>query len=294
MIKIGEFSTLTGISIHMLRNYDKIGLLVPACTDECSGYRYYKEEQIPVANQIVVLKNFGFGLKEITEILHTYQSPEKIQLFLQDKMQEKLLEIAIAKEQMQKMQQAVQEIAKEDLRSLSVTVKHIPARIVISLRGIIHKFEDEGLLWNDLKNICNQLQIKQTLSEYSFAITHRIEFCQAPSPANQSNRVSEIDVEVQKVIEALPSAKITASASMLCKRNHTLQFLQFPSCEVAALAFRGSYNQIGDINAYMNEWINKNHYKQSGSPFVTYFLSPGNEQNPENFITEACFPIVKL
>ncbi len=29
MLKIGEFSTLTGISIHMLRNYDKIGLLRP-------------------------------------------------------------------------------------------------------------------------------------------------------------------------------------------------------------------------------------------------------------------------
>lgn len=29
MLKIGEFATITGISINMLRNYDKIGLLIP-------------------------------------------------------------------------------------------------------------------------------------------------------------------------------------------------------------------------------------------------------------------------
>lgn len=32
MLRIGEFSALSGISIHMLRNYDKIGLLIPSYT----------------------------------------------------------------------------------------------------------------------------------------------------------------------------------------------------------------------------------------------------------------------
>ena len=89
VIKIGEFSVLTGISIHMLRNYDKIGLLKPALIDEQSGYRFYKEEQIPLANQIVVLKELGFGLKEIQNIQLEYGSTERMQEFLQDKMKEK-------------------------------------------------------------------------------------------------------------------------------------------------------------------------------------------------------------
>ena len=31
MLKIGEFASLSSISIHMLRHYDKIGMLTCAC-----------------------------------------------------------------------------------------------------------------------------------------------------------------------------------------------------------------------------------------------------------------------
>ena len=63
MLKIGEFSKITGISIYMLRNYDKIGLLIPKYIDGDSGYRYYGEEQIPVANQIQVYERCIRGIK---------------------------------------------------------------------------------------------------------------------------------------------------------------------------------------------------------------------------------------
>ena len=42
MLKIGEFSGLSRISIRMLRYYDENGLLCPAYIDETSGYRYYE------------------------------------------------------------------------------------------------------------------------------------------------------------------------------------------------------------------------------------------------------------
>ena len=308
MIKIGEFSSLTGISIHMLRNYDKIGLLVPAHTDVESGYRYYKEEQIPVANQIVVLKNLGFGLKEIADIQLQYNSTERMQEFLSDKMKEKQAEIQKAQEQMNRMQQAMQELAKEEMRSLSVTVKTIPERTVASLRGLIYRFEDEGLLWEELGQICEQLSIKNANYEYSYAITHHLEFdfaskmsLEKPDSKAASNdksmaenyRIKEIDVEVQRVIEKLPSAKVKTKAGTLCSGGRVIDFFCVPQCEAAALAFRGKYSQLGDINAYMAEWVKKNGYRISGMSFVTYYLSPGNEPNPDNFVTEVCFPVVK-
>jgi len=39
MLKIGDFSKLSRISIRMLRHYDEIGLLVPKSTDSFTGYR---------------------------------------------------------------------------------------------------------------------------------------------------------------------------------------------------------------------------------------------------------------
>ena len=52
MLKIGEFSKLSRVSIRLLRHYDEAGLLAPASTDPFTGYRYYSEAQLPIANRI--------------------------------------------------------------------------------------------------------------------------------------------------------------------------------------------------------------------------------------------------
>lgn len=41
MLKIGDFSKLSRISIRMLRHYNEIGLLIPESIDDFTGYRYY-------------------------------------------------------------------------------------------------------------------------------------------------------------------------------------------------------------------------------------------------------------
>ena len=55
MLKIGEFSKLSRISIRMLRHYDETGLLRPTEIDRFTGYRYYCEDQLPVAGRIAAL-----------------------------------------------------------------------------------------------------------------------------------------------------------------------------------------------------------------------------------------------
>ena len=69
MLKIGDFSKLSRISIRMLRHYDEIGLLKPGKVDAFTGYRYYEESQLLDAERIQVLKNMGFGLSVIREIM---------------------------------------------------------------------------------------------------------------------------------------------------------------------------------------------------------------------------------
>lgn len=45
-MKIGEFAKMTGMTISVLRHYDKEGLLCPDYIDHFSGYRYYLTDQI--------------------------------------------------------------------------------------------------------------------------------------------------------------------------------------------------------------------------------------------------------
>ena len=67
MLKIGDFSKLSRVSIRMLRHYDDIGLLKPAETDAFTGYRYYREDQLLVIGRITALKDMGFALADIVE-----------------------------------------------------------------------------------------------------------------------------------------------------------------------------------------------------------------------------------
>lgn len=67
LLRIGEFSKLTGISIRTLRYYDEIDLFKPAEIDLFTDYRYYKEEQIEDLELINKLKSVGFTLEEIKQ-----------------------------------------------------------------------------------------------------------------------------------------------------------------------------------------------------------------------------------
>ncbi|TCZ75500.1 MerR family transcriptional regulator [Paenibacillus albiflavus] len=70
MYSIGELSKNTNISIRTLRYYDEIGLLKPAKVAD-SGYRYYSNEEIRVLQHIAALKELGFTLASIKEMLST-------------------------------------------------------------------------------------------------------------------------------------------------------------------------------------------------------------------------------
>ena len=60
MLKIGEFSKLSRVSIRMLRHYDELGLLTPETIDPYTGYRYYSASQLVRMNRITALRAMGF------------------------------------------------------------------------------------------------------------------------------------------------------------------------------------------------------------------------------------------
>lgn len=66
--RVGEFATLTGVSIRTLHHYDQLGLLRPAEHSE-AGYRLYSERDLLRLQQILTLRYLGFALKQIGLLL---------------------------------------------------------------------------------------------------------------------------------------------------------------------------------------------------------------------------------
>jgi DNA-binding transcriptional MerR regulator len=69
MFSIGEFARHGRVSVRMLRHYDAIGLLRPACVDPASGYRFYQASQLAQLNRVVALKDLGFSLQQVQAII---------------------------------------------------------------------------------------------------------------------------------------------------------------------------------------------------------------------------------
>ena len=76
MLKIGEFSKSTGMTIKALRHYENLGLIRPYWIDKYTGYRYYEESQVLLVRRIAYLKTLGFSLREVQRLLSANLSEE--------------------------------------------------------------------------------------------------------------------------------------------------------------------------------------------------------------------------
>lgn len=266
MLKIGEFSELSSISINMLRHYDKIGLLIPEHVDQVSGYRYYDKEQLVQSNRIVALKAMGFGLGEIKEANSMNQS--EIQNLLQVKLQSKQDEIKSIQNQIMRINKAMQMSSENKEYALSIITKMIPKLWVVSFRGRISDFPQEGLLWKKLMEECEKQDIMVSADSVAMAVNHGI-----------NDEENGFDVEVQLSVEK----------SQKC--NGDIKIYRIPECTVASIIFQGSYARIDSINSFVARWLENNQFEISGKVFSIYHNSPRESKSEENFVTELCFPI---
>lgn len=69
LLTIGRFAHICGLSVHTLRHYDDIGLLVPAEVDASTGYRRYRRDQVRDARLIQALRWIDLPIEELRAVL---------------------------------------------------------------------------------------------------------------------------------------------------------------------------------------------------------------------------------
>ena len=77
MLKIGEFSKLSQMTVKALRFYEKEDLLIPASVDEWTGYRFYTTDQLTTVARIKSYRQLNLSIEEIKAIFKG-KNPRKI------------------------------------------------------------------------------------------------------------------------------------------------------------------------------------------------------------------------
>jgi len=88
MLKIGEFSRLSQVTIKTLHHYDELGLIKPVHIDPVTNYRFYEVEQLPRIHRIMALKEMGLSLEQIGIMLEKELPTDEIRGMLHFKQAE--------------------------------------------------------------------------------------------------------------------------------------------------------------------------------------------------------------
>ncbi|KAA9005406.1 MerR family transcriptional regulator [Paenibacillus spiritus] len=273
MLRIGIFSNLSRISIRMLRHYDEIGLLVPESIDESTGYRYYSEAQLLLAARIQAFKNMGFGLNSIREIIRNCPDSRTMRQYLLNQQSQLAAQAAHIGDQLQRIEDAILQIGKEEsLMKYSITLKEMPERQVASLRAIIPAYDQEGLLWEKMMRELAMQQVPLPADEpcLSMAIFHDSDY-----------KEQNPDVEIQLPVQG----SFRSTGDVVFKRE--------PSMLAATVIYQGSYAQLSEVNRAIAEWVRDTGYQFDGPMFNIYHVSPSQTSNPDEWVTEVCYPVIR-
>lgn len=137
MLNIGEFARLCQVSPRMLRHYDELDLLRPEAVDPTNGYRYYGVHQLERLHRIVALRDIGFGLEQIRQILTEQVSVEELRGMLRLRRAQIEQSVGEEQERLRRVGAHLRALEWRDAMELEdVVIKHTqPVRAALASAG---------------------------------------------------------------------------------------------------------------------------------------------------------------
>lgn len=168
---IQQIAAQTGVTSRTLRHYDALGLLTPSSFG-INGYRYYDTEALAKLQQILLLRQLGLGLAEISRILSGEKSlPDAIDrhLGLLEKEQERISKQITTLHRTQRALRDEKEITMEEIFEGFDYREH---REEVTSRWGKESYES-GALWWKSKSDAEKRQFAEEVQSISDAwITH--------------------------------------------------------------------------------------------------------------------------
>ena len=203
MFRIGDFSRIARVSARLLRFYDEIGLFTPAHADPQTGYRYYTVAQLSQLNRVLVLKDLGFNLDQVRDILSSDIGAAELRNMLLLRRNDVEQTLAVESQRLHRIETRIAQLESEGTLSADdVVVRAEPARRILSLRRTVPSFGAARGLIVELSNHARQFLPKRH-SHTLIVIAHSLQFEQ-----------DELDVEFGYAFEDEPKRNVPAGAAV--------------------------------------------------------------------------------
>ena len=249
MFRIGEFSRLSRVSVRMLRHYDQLGLLKPSHIDSFTNYRHYSADQLPRLNRILALRDLGFSLEQIGNMLDEALPSEQLLGMLKLKRAE--LEQQMQSEQL-RMTRLEARINQMDGQTLSnkydVVVREIEPQLVATYREVAADDDRIQYMFEELEAYIAQFNARADLP---------------PTTIYYDPEYREKDIDAEVVV---PLKSVIPGTELF----HIRELARIP--RAACVIHTGSYVTIYQAYNTLLGWIESNGYRMLG-PIREVYLS---------------------
>lgn len=269
MFTVGEFSKIAQVSKRFLRYYDEIGLFTPVQIDPLNGRRYYSADQLSTLNRILALKDLGFSLEQIQDLLRENVSADAMQALLLRKKAEIEAQLQSELERIHRIESRLYAIREAD-KPLNVVIKHMDAQPVLSARVMAETF-DTGL--HMMKKI-----------KARFARNKRYGLCYCICQEGNTSTLN-MDLEIGCLIEG------DEHPDMSIGENLHLRYRVLPSVMwMATSVVKGSLDRVLAGYGQIGAWAEANGYRPIGLPRELTLQLP-KAADASDMITEVQFPV---
>lgn len=277
--RIGEFANFARVTIKMLRHYDRLGLLKPAAVDPETNYRYYSAEQLPRLNRIISLKDLGFSLDQVAQILQDGFSPEELRGMLKYKRAEIKAQILADQARLNLIEAHISQLTNEDRAAqYAVVIRPVAAQLVAAVRKTIDSAEI-GQLFDLVEGYAARFKARANLPP--LAVAHQ-----------RSDQ--HVDVEVMIPLnQAIPTSP-------------PIQIYELPAVDqMACVVHSGPYPEMRKAYEAFFDWMAINDYQTIGRTRIVYLRFGAAESgyqlpasfvtdDSQRYVTELQFPVEKL
>ncbi|MGW1372998.1 MerR family transcriptional regulator [Streptomyces sp. NPDC002446] len=271
MFTIGDFARHGRVSVRMLRHYDATGLLRPAHVDSASGYRYYTAAQLTRLNRVIALKDLGFTLQQVQDIVDERISTEELRGMLRLRRAELEATMTAAAARLVQVEARLRSIESEGhMPTNDVIIKSVPAIRVAELTAIAASFEPEdigpviGPLYDELFSRLRAAGVQ---------------------PAGLGVAYYEDAPEGGGRISVHAAVQVSAPV-----QDGAFRVLDLPPVdEAATIVHHGSMDTVLPTAQALARWIDGNGYRSTGYPREISLECP---ENHDDWVTELQVPVV--
>ncbi|QBD82063.1 MerR family transcriptional regulator [Ktedonosporobacter rubrisoli] len=273
MFKISDFSRLSQVSMRTLRYYDEIGLLKPVQVDYLTGYRYYSVDQLPRLNRILALKDLGFELAQIIQLLDEELPSTEMRGMLRLKQAELQQRVQAEQERLARVEARLTQIELDGRTPRhEIILKKVKPQIVASSRKIVANFVHRVQFASEILDLLSQNKVKQTDSP--LFIYH-----------DGGYRDNDMNVEIAVPVDS------SSVGNIVERSGGRITVRELPGVNtMATLIYHGSPYTLIEPYQALGTWIQANDYTITG-PCRT--ISLHQDEDLSTHVTEIQFPVEK-